>query len=206
MKTKLLSAFFATALIGVALSSSSAEARRLFWWQSNQDQNYDNYGDNPDAQDAYAQDQFNQEQYDLYMRQMHRRGRAQYDQSYYDPQVVEPDYNRPVRKLKKKKVVRQAHISDSGVIASTPVPPKPVAKKAQTGQVASIGRRFDAPAAAKAIDCGKGASIVTGYGFSGVTTKSCSGSSFVYGANRSGKAFEIQVNSANGEIMAVKKL
>lgn len=64
----------------------------------------------------------------------------------------------------------------------------------------------DAKSKAAAVTCAKGASIVTSYGFSSVTSKSCTGSTFTYGASRSGKSFEIQVSAINGELTAVKKL
>jgi hypothetical protein len=196
MNKKLISAAMFSVLVGMAVASSPAEARRLFWWQS--DPAYDVYGD-PDVLD-----EFNQEQYDLYMQQMKRKKRLRYDQSYYDPQLDDPDYEPPPpRKVKKKKTVKTVAVAK----------PKPAAKsvvnKPASPQVASISKRFDEPApepAKKGVDCGKGASIVAGFGFSGVTTKSCTGTTFVYGATRSGKTFEVQVSAASGELTAVKKL
>jgi hypothetical protein len=205
------------AFVGLVLAGTPAEARRLLWWQQDAPSS-DVYSDIPDDQNAYAQDQFNQEQYDLYMQQMHHKKRAvpQYDQSYYDPQVA-PQVYKPRVVKPKKKVVTQAVVPES-VIPAPPVK-KPVVvqapavvqtpQKPVTGQVASIGKRFqtDAPASsAKPIDCGKGATIVSGYGFSTVTNKTCSGATYVYGATRGGNNFEIQVSSATGELTAVKKL
>lgn len=193
MNKKLVSAAMFSVLVGMALASSPAEARRLFWWQS--DPAYDVYGD-PDVLD-----EFNQEQYDLYMQQMKRKKRPRYDQSYYDPQLDDPYYEPPPpRKVKKKKTVKAATVAKpKGVV-------KPVVNKPANSQVASISKRFDAPAPAKGVNCSKGASIVAGFGFTGITTKSCTGSTFVYSATRSGKSFEVQVSSASGELTAVKKL
>jgi hypothetical protein len=192
MNKKLISAAMFSVLVGMALASPPAEARRLFWWQS--DPSYDVYGD-PDVLD-----QFNQEQYDLYMQQMHRKKRLRYDQSYYDPQLDNPYYEPPPRKLKKKKTVKTA------TVAKPKAAVKSVVGKPGSSQEASIGKRFDEPAPSKGVDCAKGASIVAGFGFSGVTTKSCTGTTFVYGATRSGKTFEVQVSAASGELTAVKKL
>jgi hypothetical protein len=197
MKKRLISAAIVSVLIGLTLSSSPSEARRLFWWQNDDAQSYDVYSDDQDTQDAYTRDQFNQEQYDLYMKQTHRKKRLRYDQTYYDPQVDVPSV-RP--KLKKKKTVQNV------ALVKPSVDKKPQVYKPADTQTASIGKRFDTPAGAKSVDCSKGAAIVAGYGFSGVTTKSCTGSTFVYGASRSGKNFEIQMSSVSGELTAVKKL
>ncbi len=194
------------AFVGLVLAGTPAEARRLFWWQEDVPSG-DIYSDIPVEQDAYAQDQFNQEQYDLYMKQLHRKKKAvpQYDQSYYDPQLAPQVYKPRVLKPKKKPVT-QASVPEN-IIPKPPVK-EPLVQKPATGQVASIGKRFqaDVPSKAKSIDCTKGASIVSGYGFSSVTNKSCAGATYVYAATRSGSNFEIQVNSASGELTAVKKL
>ncbi len=192
------------AFMGLVLAGTPAEARRLFWWQQDVPSS-DIYSDVPVEQDVYAQDQFNQEQYDLYMRQMHHKKQLrQYDQTYYEPQVKTPSYRPRVLKPKKK-IVTQAAVPES--IVPTPPIKAPVAQRpVATGQVASIGKRYQTDTPAKSIDCSKGAAIVSGYGFSGVTTKSCSGGTYVYGAVRGGSNFEIQVSSASGELTAVKKL
>jgi hypothetical protein len=191
------------AFVGLVMAGTPAEAKRLFWWQDDAPSN-DIYSDIPAEQDVYAQDQFNQDQYDLYMKQMHRKKKAvqPLDRSYYEPQVYKPRVLKPV-----KKTVTQATIPQ--VIIPKPPVKTPLVQKPATDQVASIGKRFqtDAPAkSTKPIDCAKGASIVSGYGFSSVTNKTCAGATYVYGATRSGSNFEIQVNAASGELTAVKKL
>jgi hypothetical protein len=194
------------AFVGLVMAGTPAEAKRLFWWQDEVPPS-DIYSDIPPEQDAYAQDEFNQEQYDLYMKQMHRKKKAvpQYDQSYYDPQL-EPQVYKPRVQKPKRKAVTQAAVPET--IIPKPLVKAPQVQKPVTGQVASIGKRFqsDVPAKSKSIDCTKGASIVSSYGFSSVTNKSCAGASYVYGATRSGSNFEIQVNAASGELTAVKKL
>lgn len=201
MKNKVLAVAILTALSGVVVMSAPAEARHMrLWWL--QDQSPEEfvpvYDDSSyaDQQELDAEDMFNQAQYDLYMRQTGRKPRQNYSANYYDPQL---DRKLPQHRMKKKPVQKfaamQAPTKKSAVLA----PKKPV-------QVASLSNRFGQKASAAKVDCGRGASIVAGYGFSAVTTKSCGGETLVYGATRSGKAFEIQVNSASGELTTVKRL
>ena len=217
MVSKLISAAVFSSILGLTMLSSQAEARRLFWWEALPPElggGYDVYGDSQDVydgQDEYAQDMFNQEQYDNYMREMnHRRHKRIYDQSYYDPQVENPDI--PVRRkskpkvLKFKKTVAATQIVKPAQPVSTPKVIKQTTAPAPK-QVAGIETITDeAKAKTASVTCAKGASIVTSYGFSSVTSKTCSGGTYTYGATRGGKNFEIQVSAANGELTAVKKL
>lgn len=230
MVSKLISAAVFSSILGLTMLSSQAEARRLFWWEALPPENgggYDIYGDGQDyqdGQDTAADDMFNQQQYDQYMKEMnHRRHRRIYDQSYYDPQFDNtdiPESAKPkskVLKFKKPAVVKTAR-------AEPVVPFKPV----QQAYVPKILKRAEPPvqvntpspkvaqgvetitneakAKTAAVTCAKGANIVTSYGFSAVTSKTCTGGTYIYGATRSGKNFEIQVSAANGELTAVKKL
>jgi hypothetical protein len=180
-----------TTLLVSTLAITPAQAgQRHFWWLETEPtyQSEDIiYGG--DDQEAYAQEQFNQEQYDLYMQKMHPRKKLKYDQTYYEPQMETPAYRPAPRKQFKKNVAK--------IVA-----PKPVTKT----KIVPITKRFETVAPAKSISCSKGASIVSGYGFSNVADKSCAGSTFVYGAVRSGKNFQIEVSAASGELTAVKKL
>lgn len=188
------------------LFAGQAEARRLhFWWQ--QDQQYedpylDPNADQPsaDGQDLYVQEQFNQDQYDQYMREMGHAKRGAYQQSYYEPEVAAP-----VRKLK---TATKPAKKQSVVVISKPAIKSSVwsAPPKSTLQTASIASRFGKKSTAKSVDCGKGAAIVSGFGFTGVSSKSCSGTTLVYNAIRSGKNFEINVNAATGELTNVKRL
>jgi hypothetical protein len=183
--------FISTTILASTLLITPAEAgRRHFWWLET-DPTYQTedviYG--ADDQEAYAQEQFNQEQYDLYMQKMHPRKKLKFDQTYYEPQVETPAY-RPAPRKQIKKTVAKA------------VQPKPVSNP----KIVPITKRFETVAPTKSITCSKGASIVSGYGFSNVADKSCAGSTFVYGAVRSGKNFQIEVSAASGELTAVKKL
>jgi hypothetical protein len=186
------------AFILAVFSLSPAEAgRRHFWWLDGgspyqADQSF--YADSDDDQEAYAQDQFNQEQYDLYMRQMRHKKKPRYEQAYYEPQVETPAYKPKLRVVKQKPVAKF-------------MAPKPVVKPTRTKTgVMPITKRYETASNTKSISCNKGAGIVADYGFSRVTNKSCSGATFVYGATRSGKNFDIEVSAATGELTAVKKL
>jgi hypothetical protein len=217
MFTKFFAAAMLSTVIGMTMAAPEAQARRLFWWQQLPPENgggYDVYGDGQDindGQDAFAQDLFNQEQYDQYMQEMnHRRHRRIYDQSYYDPQFENPD--NPMPHAPKRKVLKY---KKPAKVAAAPKPY--AAPKSTNSQIANVAQPRpnpasvekitpDAPTKSASVSCTKGASIVTSYGFSAVTQKTCSGGTYVYGATRSGKNFEIQVSAASGELTAVKKL
>jgi hypothetical protein len=211
MNRTFLAVVTSSMLVGATFLATPAEARRLFWWQSGNQPLYDVYGD---EQDAYVQDQFNQDEYDLYMEQTNRRKRVRYNDNYFDPQIDGPSYDAPRRHLKKKKTVQHIKIAkpvsaSKKVVKfnSTEVIEKRTEKPvAQTPQLVSLDKRLKDTTGAKQIDCTKGASIVAGFGFDAVTTKSCSGGTLVYGAMRSGKSFEVQVSATSGELTAVKKL
>jgi hypothetical protein len=212
MNRKLLAFVTSSVLVGATLIATPAEARRLFWWQSDRASGLDVYGNYPDEQDAYIQDQFNQEEYDLYMEQTHRRHRQRYDRSYFDPQVDDPYYYSPRHRIKKKKTAHRMQMvkpaAKQVALSKSPAIVEKRVEKLQTQnpKTASITKRFSEPGGSKAIDCTKGASIVAGFGFDAVTTKNCSGGTLVYSATRSGRPFEVQVNSSSGELTAVKKL
>lgn len=194
----MIAKFFVVAATATVLFSGQAEARRLhFWWQQDQqydDPNFDPYADQPsaDSQDLFVQEQFNQDQYDQYMREMGHAKRRVYQDSYYEPKVETPGY-----KLKKATKPVKKQVSTSVVKPTT---------KATSVQTASIANRFGEKVAPKAVNCSKGATIVSGYGFTGVASKSCTGATFVYNAVRSGKNFEINVNATTGELTNVKRL
>jgi hypothetical protein len=210
MRPSVLAVFTSSVLVGATMIATPAGARRLFWWEAGGPPIVDDYGDYSDAQDAYVQDQFNQDEYDLYMEQTHRRRKIRYNDAYFDPQVDDQNYYEPRRQLKKKKIAKQIVVIKPApvykakpVVKKIAVAPNPVAPSSQT---VSLSKRFNEPTVSKSVDCTKGASIVSGFGFDAVTTKSCSGVTYTYGATRSGKSFEVQVSAATGELTAVKKL
>ena len=224
MVSKLISAAIFSSFLGLTILSSPAEARRLFWWEALLPRTDDGYDVYDDGQDSSAEDLFNQEQYDQYMQEMNqRRHHRIYDQSYYDPQFQNPDsptlHRTKPKVLKFKKSAIAKTIKPETVVPTkstlqtatpkilkqaephlqTTTPPHKVSQGVET-------ITDEAKAKSAAVSCAKGASIVTSYGFNAVISKSCTGSTYIYGATRSGKNFEIQVSAANGELTAVKKL
>ena len=229
----MLSKLLPLALLPILAFTQPAEARQLFWWQMvNPDGTavspdvytdtyapQDYYGDTPDyyPPDAMtSQEQFDQRQYEIYRREMARRyhRRAYYQdpaQANGDPSLpyAAPVY--PVKHIKKhvKKLVQQKPVvhKPNAITSTSPgVPPV-----MPSGPIAAAVAATPAPAPLKpssgsGINCAKGATIVSSFGFSNVTSKSCVGSTLVYGAERSGKNFEINVSAASGEVTAVKKL
>ncbi len=203
------------AILPVLALSQPAEARRLFWWQNPDgtvayDDGYapDNYDDRygPDPY-ASAQDRFNDREYRMYRRDMMRRMRKQ---AYIDQnQQDDPDFNSnlpyaaPVTPTKPSPVKKSVQAKPAT---------KPVTQSAATDttQGTATQTASSQPAAPKkssgAVTCDKGLSIVSSFGFEKVSSKSCDGKTFVYSAERSGKPFEIEVSSTNGELTAVKKL
>jgi hypothetical protein len=173
------------------------------------------------------EERFNQRQYNLYQREMARRyGHSAYygvppDASYSDLPYADPVY--PMHKKPKvlkpktvaaKPVVKPVIAAPAVNTASTAATP-PV--QSETTATASItpSQNSDNTATASTtpvkpqaggVNCDKGAGIVSSFGFSNVASKSCTGKSLVYSAERGGNKFEVEVNGTSGELTAVKKL
>ena len=205
-------------LLPLLAFAQPAEARHLFWWQmigpdgevnqpQAQDPIYDPQLDNSDAyaDDQAAQDMFNQREYDLYKREM--RKQRGYDAN-YDPQFDyqdQPQYQPPPRVIHKKKLavkkpLPMPHVA-LGQTTTQPTYRPPVVSTGPVTQAKPVK-----VASLSGVSCTKGSSIVSSFGFSNVSTKSCSGDTLVYGASRGGKNFEVQVSASSGELTAVKKL
>ncbi len=89
-------------LAGLVAFAPQAEARRLFWWESQprqydtvdpSDPNDGSYDPYVDSQDATAEDMFNQDQYDQYQREMRRRHRLYREGDRYDPALYDQSYD-----------------------------------------------------------------------------------------------------------------
>jgi hypothetical protein len=89
-------------------------------------------------------------------------------------------------------------------LATAAIAPKlqlPVVKTAPgKSQVASAG------ATSGTIGCSKGAEIVSGYGFTSVKPRTCTGSSYSFAASRGASGYLIMLSAATGEITDVQKL
>jgi hypothetical protein len=55
------------------------------------------------------------------------------------------------------------------------------------------------------VSCDKARSIITGYGFGSIETRSCSGNVYSFAAVRGGKNFSVKVSALNGELTEVKR-
>ncbi len=118
----------------------------------------------------------------------------QYDETYYEPEVLV----RPLEKPKKQ---------------STPAKPSVASKKA-TPKLAlakpdlPVGTKqsLKKQDSASGVTCAKATQIVTGYGFSDVKVKSCTGNIYAFTGTRSGKNYEISVSSARGDLTEVKRI
>ena len=211
------------AVLPAVLMAQPAEARRLFWWQMvNPDGTAVSpnvYDDSVAPQNIYGPDpyaapdeQFNQDQYQQYRREMARRyhrdiyygpnGEPSYADPGPPPPYAAPIYPaKPKRKLVNKIIQQPKPIVKKAVTTAAVTPPlAPVSTASTTAPKVSPTKKVGA------VTCEKGASIVSSFGFEGVSTKSCDGSTLVYNAMRGGKPFEINVSPSNGELTAVKKL
>jgi hypothetical protein len=220
-KLVLMSALPLTLLAAV----QPAEARRLFWWETlnpdtpppgyydpQQDAYFDPYGEGYDP----AQERFNRRQYELYRREMARRyGNAAYyeDQGAYPGygyDVPSPPYADPVYPRSKKAAKPKSATAKPAAKISTK--PKAVNTASNTTSATAGGLTTAStttpatPAKPGSISCDKGQGIVSSFGFSNVASKSCAAKTLVYTAERGGNRFEVEVNSASGELTAVKKL
>lgn len=124
-----------------------------------------------------------------------------------------PGQQTAVIKPKAKPEVKSAAVASvqpsSTVKASAPViaAVKPVVP--QTGApkvVPPASQVASAAPAAGSIGCSKGAEIVSGYGFTSVQPRSCTGSTYSFNASRATSAYLIKVAAATGEITDVQKL
>lgn len=64
----------------------------------------------------------------------------------------------------------------------------------------------DQPQSPSILSCNKAATIVGGYGFTGVTSSDCDGQVYSFNASRDGKPFMITLNSNSGELIKVRKV
>ena len=104
----------------------------------------------------------------------------------YEPDYYEPEYIAP-KPRKHQPKARLASRTAPKALAPAPVKRKP------------------APAAAKLISCSKATGIVTGYGFSDVTSTDCKGQSYAFKAKRDGKPYVIKLSATSGELTDVAK-
>jgi hypothetical protein len=84
---------------------------------------------------------------------------------------------------------------------SLPLVKKPAPVTSAATKVASLQ-----PSGGGSIACSKGAEIVSGYGFTSVKSKACTGTTYSFDAARGASAYVIKLSAATGEITDVQKL
>jgi hypothetical protein len=85
-------------------------------------------------------------------------------------------------------------------------PPVPIKRKPQTATAAAATpAKPTAEAKSTGVSCDKAKSIITGYGFGNIETKSCEGDVYSFAAVRGGKTFSVKVSALNGELTEVKR-
>lgn len=92
----------------------------------------------------------------------------------------------------------------SGKSAPQTVVAKPASTPVKTASAAAPAAK--AAGSAGSIGCSKGAEIVSGYGFTSVKPRACTGATYTFDATRAANAYLIKVSAATGEISDVQKL
>jgi len=77
--------------------------------------------------------------------------------------------------------------------------------RAPSTETPIVKRRKKLRPAANQLSCSKVKSIVSDFGFSDITARSCTGSVYDFSAKRDGKPYSVKVSSLSGELKDVKK-
>lgn len=122
---------------------------------------------------------------------------GKFDESYYEPEPAQPQKPKKKPATAAQKPATASGTPSAKAGSATPGPKTPVQQaNAATGQ----------KRAASGLTCEKAGSVISGYGFSGVTPSSCAGKVYAFNAKRDGKSFAIKLDAASGELTEVKKL
>lgn len=114
------------------------------------------------------------------------------DDDYYEP--APRQYSPKPRKPKKVTVAPQEEYAPG---------PKLKKKPATAALAAPVKPKTETRSAS--VSCDKARSIITGYGFGNIETKSCAGDVYSFAAIRGGKSFSVKVSAASGELTEVKR-
>jgi hypothetical protein len=131
------------------------------------------------------------------------------DEEYLPPKPKKKIYKQTVKKTVPKivpKPVAKAAAVKKPILASTSKPPAVAKKPIVTAAIIKPNVLPTKPESSSTVSCTKASEIVAGFGFARVVPKSCVGNVYAFKAVRGGKAYEIGVSAANGELTAVKKL
>jgi hypothetical protein len=178
LKLITLIALAASVLAGTPAQAEGGWKRMLFWLDEPQEQAQPYFFDTPrdDEEEGVILVPVSRSQASIYGD----------DLDYYEPRLVPSHKVVPAPKLKKAVAAAK---SDKKLVLAT------------------SRQELSAPKiTASGFTCDKGVAVVTGYGFSGVASKSCAGKIFTYRATRASKAFEVSVSALNGEITEVRKV
>jgi hypothetical protein len=116
------------------------------------------------------------------------------DDDYYEPA---PRQYSPKPRKKSKKV--------TAAPKEEYAPPPKIKKKTASTAAAPATPKPKTEAKNTFVSCDKARSIITGYGFGSIETRSCSGNIYSFAAVRGGKTFAVKVSALNGELTEVKR-
>jgi hypothetical protein len=116
------------------------------------------------------------------------------DDDYYEP-APRQYAPRPHKKSKTVTVAPQEEFA--------PAPLKIKKKPVSTTSATPVKPKTETKSAS--VSCDKARSIITGYGFGNIETKSCAGEVYSFAAVRGGKSFSVKVSALSGELTEVKR-
>jgi hypothetical protein len=115
------------------------------------------------------------------------------DDDYYEPA---PRQYSPKPRKKSKTVT---------VAPNEEYAPAPKIKKKPATTALAAPVKPNTPTKNASVSCDKARSIITGYGFGNIQTKSCVGDVYSFAAVRGGKSFSVKVSALSGELTEVKR-
>ncbi|MFT3988084.1 hypothetical protein [Aestuariivirga sp.] len=186
--------------VSAGLLVSPAEARKRYYYYGAPYPAY--YPNQPgfipaDPYMRYYSDQYDAEQYgddddDQY-------GNNGFDEDYYQPKLKAANRKASPAQIESYSRSKSAKPVEQASRTVDDAPTGSISKKPVTKPVAAVP-------ATKPVTCDKATSIVQGYGFSGVKSTSCTGSTYAFAATRDGKNYTIKLNAKSGELTDVRKL
>jgi len=124
-----------------------------------------------------------------------------YDAYYYYGQ--EDDYYEPAPRQYAPKPRKKSKTVTVAPREETAPAPKIKKKPATTAVAAPVKPKPETKGTS--VSCDKARSIITGYGFGNIETKSCTGNVYSFAAVRGGKSFSVKVSALSGELTEVKR-
>lgn len=125
----------------------------------------------------------------------------EYDEEVYYYPYAEEGYFEPAPRYQPKPRKKSKGTTAYAVPDDLEPAPAPKTKKKPSAKATTAAK----PATAASVSCDKAKSIIAGYGFGNVETKSCTGKVYSFAATRGGKSFSVKVSALNGELTEVKR-